>query len=199
MTDLQKKDFKESVTQMIISWLSIGCPAIASVFQTVEFVKNLSEAIFVEKLKQVCLQQDSDFDKWLRVSENFDRDSKNYEKTVKQFIYTIEAINESEMLDIYANLLCAYKADLITKDDLFRLSWVLTNIFSKDLLYLGRCYNKTDMEECFELQKLAQYGLVRSRSKTVYNRGPIYTYTISELGIKMLSCGIDYEHHGEYK
>ena len=103
------------------------------------------------------------------------------------------------MLDIYANILRSYKANYLTKDEFFRLGWILSNIFSADLLYLNELYKKGNIENSVRAQKLEYYGLALSRSETRWNAGNVSLYSVSPLGIKMLSCGIDYENHGKYK
>lgn len=199
MSDLQEKDIRKDFIELVVSWLSIVCPAIASLYQTAGFLKNISETIFVGKLERVASQQDPNFDKWLRMAENFDKDSENYEKTVKQVIYTIEAINEIGMLDVYANLLRAWKAGVLEKDEFFRLGWILTNVFSSDLMYLKDCYRKKNMDENQELLSLERYNLVYKKVVPLFNGAVHNSYTITSLGIKMLSCGIDYEHYNEYE
>ena len=113
---------------------------LAAVSCGAEFITNVSNIIFVDKLSRVLADDNKDFFEWLKIAENFDRNNDNYQDAVRQLIYTLNAINESKLLDIYANLLRAYKADCISKGDFFRLGWILSNIFSADLMYLPNCY-----------------------------------------------------------
>ena len=182
-----------------IEMLSIVCPHVAVAYRTADFKKSASETIFLQKLLRVLLDQDSDFNDWLKIAEKFDSDNSAYEKTVRQLIYSIEAINEVDLLDVYANLLRAWKAGLLEKDEFFRLGWILTRAFSSDLMYLKECYGKKDMNENQELLSLERYNLVYKRVIPLMNGAVNNVYTITPLGIKMLSRGIDYEHYSEYK
>ena len=91
---------------------------------------------YADKVLLSKLYKDSDFDEWLKLSEKFDKSDKNYKKTVCKLVYTINAINEEELLDIYSNLLRAYKLGLICKQRFFKLTWALSNIYSEDLFEL---------------------------------------------------------------
>lgn len=182
-----------------IDMLSIVCPPVAAAYRTAGFKKSASETIFLQKLLRVLIDQDSDFNDWLKIAEKFDSDNSAYEKTVRQLIYSIEAINEIDLLDVYANLLRAWKAGLLEKAEFFRLGWILTRAFSSDLMYLKECYGKKDMDENQELLSLERYNLVYKRVIPLMNGAVNNVYTITPLGIKMLSRGIDYEHYSEYK
>ena len=196
MMDTNKKGISNAVFQYAIDLLSIALPWLSP---TVDFLNNISDTILFQKLSQVLWKQDLDFDEWLKIAEHFDADNSTYKKTVQQLIYSIEAINEVDLLDVYANLLRAWKAGLLEKDEFFRLGWVLTKAFSSDLMYLKECYGKKDMDENQELLSLERYNLVYKRVIPLMNGAVNNVYTITPLGIKMLSRGIDYEHYSEYK
>lgn len=194
--DTNKKGISNAVFQYAIDLLSIALPWLSP---TIDFLNNISDTILFQKLSGVLLKQDSDFDEWLKISEKFDSDNSAYEKNVRQLIYSIEAINEVDLLDVYANLLRAWKAGLLEKDEFFRLGWILTKIFSIDLMYLKNCYGKHYMGENQELLSLERYNLVNKKVTPLTNGAVDNSYTITLLGNKMLSCGIDYEHYSEYK
>ncbi|NBI68110.1 hypothetical protein D1646_15125 [Pseudoflavonifractor sp. 60] len=189
--DSNKQGITNALTQYAIDLLSIVLPFAAP---TVDLARSISETLLCQKLYQVLTKQDADFEEWLKFSENFDSDNRNYEKTVRQLIYTIEAINEIDMLDIYANLLRSYKAGSIAKSDFFRLGWVLSNIFSMDLMYLNECKQQINISESPVVKRLEQYGLVRIvKSEVLFNTGVKNIYMLSELGEKMISYGINCE------
>lgn len=185
----------------------LACKLISTVYPqaavancVTEFIVNVSNIIFVDKLSKILSDGNEDFFEWLKIAEDFDENNKNYQNAVRQLIYRINAINESELLNIYANLLRAYKAGGLRKDELYKLGWVLSNIFPDDLMYLKTCYGKKNMDECSELKRLEQCGLAYiSESRTLVATGVQNLYTITDLGIKMLSCGIDYENHHKYQ
>ena len=188
----------KQLPEYAIDMLSIVCPPVAAISRTVDLLKDISQKIFLQKYSQVLTKQDSDFNEWLKIAEKFDSDNSTYEKTIRQLIYFIEAINEVDLLDVYANLLRAWKAGLLEKAEFFRLGWILTRAFSSDLMYLKECYGKKDMDENQELLSLERYNLVYKRVIPLMNGVVNNAYTITPLGIKMLSRGIDYEHYSEY-
>ena len=112
---------KQEIVNVTCSWLSLALPWLSPIKDTIESVYSLSDQIVFGKLYDIMINQDSDFDDWLKLSEKFDEDSKSYQKMVRQIIYNINAINEVDMLGAYSNLLRAYKNGLICKDDFFRL------------------------------------------------------------------------------
>lgn len=192
----------QSLAAYVVELIPIVCPQYDSQYTfisaTANFAKNMSERFFIGRLNHVLLKQNSDFVDWLKIAWKFNIDNANYEKNVKQLIYTIEAINECDMLDICANLLRAYQADALKKDEFFRLAWILTKVFSDDLMYLEHCYGKKSMDENQELMSLERYNLVYKKVTQMYNGASENSYVITPLGIKMLSCGIDYDHHNKY-
>jgi len=190
----------KGIPELACNLISSFNPDFAAVSRATEFIASVPNIIFVDKLNRILLDGNEDFFEWLKIAENFNESNDNYQNAVRQLIYNINAINETALLSIYANLLRAYKAGLLCKDEFFRLGWVLAGIFPADLMYLKECYGKKNMEECPEVKRLEQRGLVDiSHSQTLWNTGVKNFYEISDLGIKMLSCGIDYENYDTYK
>ena len=164
----------------------------------VQTYKGYADKVLLSKLYKVLNNQDSDFDEWLKLSEKFDKSDKNYKKTVCKLVYTINAINEEELLDIYSNLLRAYKLGLICKQRFFKLTWALSNIYSEDLFELKNIYKEKDMNETRERIALRNVNLLDSYVRTKYGTS-ISIYNMNELGFDMLRCGIDLENADKYK
>ena len=164
----------------------------------VQTYKGYADRVLLSKLYKVLNNQDSDFDEWLKLSEKFDKSDKNYKKTVCKLVYTINAINEEELLDIYSNLLRAYKLGLICKQRFFKLTWALSNIYSEDLFELKNIYKEKDMPETRERIALRNVNLLDSYVRTKYGTS-ISIYNMNELGFDMLRCGIDFENADMYK
>ena len=59
-----------------IDMLSIVCPPVAAAYRTAGFKKSASETIFIQKLLRVLLDQDSDFNDWLKIAEKFVKEHK---------------------------------------------------------------------------------------------------------------------------
>lgn len=164
----------------------------------VQTYRGYADRVLLSKLYKVLNNQDSDFDEWLKLSEKFDKSDKNYKKTVCKLVYTINAINEEELLDIYSNLLRAYKLGLICKQRFFKLTWALSNIYSEDLFELKNIYKEKDMPETRECIALRNVNLLDSCLRTKYVTS-ITLYNMNELGFDMLQYGIDLENADVYK
>jgi hypothetical protein len=111
------------------------------------------------------INQDSDFDDWLKLSEKFEEDSKSYQKMVRQIIYNINAINEVDMLRAYSNILRAYKNGLICKVDFFRLGFCLTKLLSQDAQYLKDNIEKNRIAENIYCISLASNNLMYNQTR----------------------------------
>ncbi|MBQ9941155.1 MAG: hypothetical protein IJO74_06420 [Clostridia bacterium] len=164
----------------------------------VQTYRGYADRVLLSKLYKVLNNQDSDFDEWLKLSEKFYKSDKNYKKTVCKLVYTINAINEEELLDIYSNLLRAYKLGLICKQRFFKLTWALSNIYSEDLFELKNIYKEKDMPETCERIALRNVNLLDSYVRTKYGTS-ISIYNMNEFGFDMLRCGIDFENADKYK
>lgn len=92
---------KKEIWDVACNWLSLAVPMITPIRETVKGVNSISESILCEKLYYIMANQDANFDEWLKLSEKFEGNNKAYQKMVKQIIYTINAINEAEMLSAY--------------------------------------------------------------------------------------------------
>ena len=84
---------------------------------------------------------------------------------VRQIIYTINAINEEDMLYAYANLLRAYKNGCICKDDFLRLGFCLTKILSQDAEFLKNNIKKNRIEENIFCLSLSSINLMYNQTR----------------------------------
>lgn len=163
-----------------------------------QIANSYADSVLLSKLNKVLKNQDSDFYEWLKLSEKFDKSNKNYKKTVCRLIYTINSINEEELLDVYSNLLRSYKNGVITKQIFFKLTWVLSNVYSEDLYELKNIYKQKDISESQQCITLRNANLLDS--KIISGYGTSYTiYNINDLGIDMLRYGIDFNNAEKYK
>ena len=62
------------------SWLSLAIPHLGPIADTIGFVQSLSDKLLFDKLYYVLSRQDSDFEEWLKISEKFEADNKDYNK-----------------------------------------------------------------------------------------------------------------------
>lgn len=156
---------KNEVLEITSEWLSLVIPIINPITRTIENVYSLSDKILFNKLYNIIKDQDSDFDEWLKFSEKFNENSKSYYKMVRQIIYTINAINEDDMLYAYANLLRAYKNGCICKDDFLRLGFCLTKILSQDAVFLKNNIKKKRIEENIFCISLSSINLMYNQTR----------------------------------
>ena len=129
----------------------------------------------------------------------FDDDQDNYASNVRKLIYLLNAMNEDKSIDTYANLLRAYQLDLLTCEDFFRLSWILSQVYHTDLELILQLYNRKIEKSDRSLKSLEPYGLLAMKSQFSYNSGSVIQYEISELGMKMIACGLDFDNYEKYK
>ena len=156
---------KSEIINMTCSWLSLGIPWIAPLKDSVESIHSLYDQVLFEKLAFVLSNQDSDFDYWLKISEKFDEDNKAYSKMVKQLIYYINAMNETDLLFAFSNLLRAYKCGLICKNDFFRMGFCLTKLLAEDAKYLADNIGKDKIEENIYCISLSNNSLMYNKSR----------------------------------
>ena len=173
---------KKEILETTGEWLSLIIPVMNPILKTIENVYNLSDKILFNKLYEIMMKQDNDFNEWLKISEKFNEDDKSYNKVVRQIIYNINAINEEDMLYAYANLLRAYKNGCICKEDFFRLGFCLTKILSQDAEFLKNNIKKDKIEEnifCISLSSInLMYNQTRGLdSKSITEQKEYYCFT----------------------
>lgn len=162
---MEIEKIKKQAADVTYSWLSLLLPVISPVKDSVELFKTLSDEILFGKLYEIMINQDSDFDEWLKLSEHFEEDSKSYYKMVKQIIYNINAINEVDMLSAYSNLLRSYKSGFICKDDFLRLGFCLTKLLSQDAKYLMDNIHRERIEENIYCISLSSNNLMYNQTR----------------------------------
>lgn len=156
---------KKEIVDVTCSWLSLVMPIVSPIKDTVAFTRSFSDEILFGKLYDIMIDQDSDFDQWLKLSENFEEDSNKYQKMVRQIIYNINAINEVDMLSAYSNLLRAYKNGLICREDFFRLGFCLTKLLSQDAQFLKDNIHKDRIEENIYCISLTSNNLMYNQTR----------------------------------
>ena len=200
-------NIKTATAQTAIKLLGIVFPPIAIAEASGEYLNNISNYILLEKIKRFVEAQDSDFEEWLKASCDYQKDSSKYEATVKMLIYVIESINDDMKIDVYANLMRAYKSKLLEKSLFLKLSSMLPAMFYDDLLFLKNYVDK-EIKEIFEddnffsvaYANLLNYGLVYCNTEGLYidTRGS-KTFRITIPGLEMVRCGIDYDNYDKYR
>lgn len=183
----------------ILSMAADYCPVLLPVVHGLNFPSTVTDAIFCEKLERLMNKQSADLPSWLKMAWKFDGDQDNYASNVRKLIYLLNAMNEDKSIDTYANLLRAYQLDLLTCEDFFRLSWILSQVYHTDLELILQLYNRKIEKSDRSLKSLEPYDLLAMKSQFSYNSGSVIQYEISELGMKMIACGLDFDNYEKYK
>ena len=187
----------KSIVNVVAGWLSIVFPPASALVDTVDYVRSFSDRLLFQKLEHVLKNQDSDFDEWLKLSENFEEDSRNYDKMVQQLIYYINAINEIDMLSAYANLLSAYKLGFISKKDFFRMSFCLTKLLSEDAQYLKDNITRETIEENIYCLSLSSNNLMYNMTRGFEEDKEYYAFT--QMGKMIDKYALSFAEEGKYQ
>lgn len=185
---------KDKIFTETLSLIGDFIEPIGSIIRILQFPTTVSDAIFEYKLKKLLENQNPDLKEWLKTAWKFECCQEDYATNVRKLIYFLNAMNEDKLIDIYANLLHAYQLKLINGDEFFRLSWILTQVYSDDLFLLKEFKPETKCSENKKLEILEPYGLIDKHYRNGYNSQRTTRYYLTEIGKKMLSCGIDYEN-----
>lgn len=186
---------------VVSSWLSIVIPPVGAIVDTASYIQSFSDKLLFEKLYFILSQQDSDFEEWLKLSEKFEEDSKDYNKMVRQLVYYINAINEVDLLQAYANLLKAYKCCQICKQDFFRLGFCLSKLLSEDAQYLSRNIGKEKIAEDLFCISLSSNNLMYNISRgfsTISGDAEKDYYCFTEVGKMLDKYALCYGDESKY-
>ena len=178
-------------------WLSIVFPPASAILNTIDYVGSFSDKLLFQKLEYVLKNQDSDFNEWLKLSENFEEDSSNYNKMVHQLIYYINAINEVDMLFAYSNLLQSYKLGFISKKDFFRMSFCLTKLLSEDAQYLKDNITRERIEENIYCLSLSSNNLMYNMTRGFEEDKEYYAFT--QMGKMIDKYAFSFAEEGKYQ
>ena len=193
---------ENSIINVAAGWLSIVFPPASAVVDSTEYIGSFADKLLFKKLECVLLDQESNFDEWLKISENFEEDHRAYNKMVHQLIYYVNAINEIDILYAYANLLKSYKLGLINKSDFFRMSFCLTKLLSEDAEYLKKNISKERIEEniyCLSLSSInLMYNMTRGFSESKEDEGKEY-YAFTQMGKMLDKYALSFAEEGKYR
>ena len=203
---MSKHIIKET-EKLAFKLLGIAFPLIAAYETITNFCGNISNYILLDKIKRFVEAQDSDFEEWLKISCDFQNDFSEYKSTVKMLIYVIESINDEMKIDVYANLMRAYKVRLLDKRMFIKLSSMLSTLHYDDLIFLQNCVGR-ELCEIFEdgnfisiaYANLINNGLLYCTTDGLWdNTREDRRYKITKPGLEMIRCGIEYNNYDKYK
>lgn len=195
------KIMKREICDLACLWISVAIPQISTIKESIESIQSLSDTILFDKLYYVMDNQDSDFNDWLKIVENFDKDNANYNKMVKQIIYNINAINEVDLLQAYSNLLRAYKMGFVCKNDFLRLGFTLTKLLAEDANYLKNNIQHEKIKENIYCLALSANNLMYNSSRGFAENEAdmgIDFYRFTDLGKMMDKYALDFGNEEKY-
>lgn len=178
-------------------WISLSCAPISAIGATIDTIQSVSDKILFSKLYSVLEKQDGDFNEWLKISENFEKDHKSYEKMVKQLIFYINAINEIDMLNAFANLLHAYKCGLICKSDFLRMGFCLTKLLAEDAHYLSDNIHRDKIPENIFVLSLAAQNLMYDQSRGT-GKADTERYSFTKMGRMLDKYALSFADESKY-
>ena len=202
---MENENIKQGIMIPLKNLMAIVFPAI-DIFSILHNSSvNLSNILLINKLIRFLEKQDKDFEEKLKLSSEFTIDSKQYNKNVRLLINTINSINDDNKIDIYANLTRAWLRELLVKDIYLRLSFIVSNIYFEDLVYLKKHISmgiETSYDDVvqIEVQSLLQHNLIYCKNEGTWiaARGD-RSYACTPLGVELVRCGVDFENYAIYK
>lgn len=193
------ESYTDEIFKKTLSLVSDIIPPAAPIIHTLQFPETISDAVFAYKLKRLLDKQNPDLMEWLKISWRFESCQKDYAENVRKLIYFLISMNEDKLIDVYGNLLHAHQLALLNTAEFFRLGWILTQIYSDDLFLLKEFKPKVNDSENQRLKILEPYGLLNVEHINSYNSRNVIRYSLTKIGKKMVTCGIDFENYNEYK
>ena len=193
------ESYTDEIFNQTLSIISDLIPQTAPIIHTLQFPGTISDAVFAYKLKRLLDKQNPDLMEWLKISWKFESCQKDYAENVRKLIYLLISMNEDKLIDVYSNLLHAHQLTLLNTAEFFRLGWILTQIYSDDLFLLKEFKPKVNDSENQRLKILEPYGLLNKQYINSYNSKSVIRYSLTNIGKKMVACGIDFENYYEYK
>lgn len=200
-----KEILRKEIEKIALEIIKTFCPWVTSIKDLKKWIKNISNNIFLDKLKIILTKVKIDSSEWEKISNKFKKDTDGFENNVRQLIFTINAINETKIFDVYANLLKAYAVDSLSKKEFFRLTWILANIYYDDLMEMNKIKVTDEINEnefttqCFNLKLIEKTSMNKPITAGDFDKGTINKYRINGLGMKMIYCGLDKERLVNYE
>ena len=104
-------------------------PKIAVLLESQDFTSNLSNRLLLKKLQKVFCDQGEDMAKRMSLAMKYEPDSDQYHKAITNLLYLIDAINDEDKLDMFANIMRAFLNGMIDRDLFFRLADLLQKMY----------------------------------------------------------------------
>ena len=174
----------------------IAIPTVAT--DVGKIVLSVPNIIFADKMYRFLTKAFRNYDDQVKFATRFEKDSRNYNDSVKKIVQIVDKIDFDEKIDWLANLTRAVFLECIDIDEYLSLSTAISMLTVDDLRALKYYYGRKDEEENSTLSNYYIFGLTTKITPTTC--GSITSnHTLSVRGIKLLKYGVDLENCKNYK
>ncbi|MBP3314005.1 MAG: hypothetical protein J6K84_05070 [Oscillospiraceae bacterium] len=165
---------------------------VESVDNTKKLLWQIPNAIFWDKMYRFMIGTYSDYECQIKMCEKFQTDNIKAREFIKKQIQIIEKFDFDSKVIWFSNLTRSFLLELINEQDYFKLSFALRMIAAEDIEYMRSLIDLRDVSENSILNLFYQHSLVTKHTPNTC--GSISSqYNISELGIKFVKYGIDFQ------
>ena len=164
---------------------------VESIDDTRNLLWQIPNAIFWDKMYRFMIGTYSDYECQVKMCEKFQVDNKKAKEFIKKQIQIIEKFDLDCKVIWFSNLTRAFLLEFINEQEYFKLSFALRMISAEDIEYIKSLVDVKDVSENSVLNLFYQHSLVNKH--TPNTSGSISSeYNISELGVKFVKYGIDF-------
>ncbi len=175
-------------------------PKIAVLLESQDFTSNLSNRLLLKKLQKVFCDQGEDMAKRMSLAMKYEPDSDQYHKAITNLLYLIDAINDEDKLDMFANIMRAFLNGMIDRDLFFRLADLLQKMYIGDIrefkMYIQKQKSSNDLTNIYVFQYFNL--LVCTNENTYAALEGDKQYEPTQIGIELVRCAVDYAHYNDY-
>ena len=184
----------------LLSFLSQIDTRLAVLLESFDFTANLSNHLLLKKLQKVFRDQGEDIASRMPLAMKFEPDSDQYHKAITNLLYLIDAINDEDKLDMFANIMRAFLNGMIDRDLFFRLADLLQKMYIGDIrefkMYIQKQKSSNDLTNIYVFQYLNL--LVCTNENTYAALEGDKQYEPTQIGIELVRCAVDYAHYNDY-
>ena len=164
---------------------------VETIDDTRKFLWQIPNAIFWDKMYRFMIGTYSDYECQVKMCEKFQVDNKKAKEFIKKQIQIIEKLDFDCKVIWFSNLTRAFLLEFINEQEYFKLSFALRMISAEDIEYIKSLVDVKDVNENSVLNLFYQHSLVKKHTPTTF-KSISSKYNISELGVKFVKYGIDF-------
>ena len=164
---------------------------VETIDDTRKLLWQIPNAIFWDKMYRFMIGTYSDYECQVKMCEKFQVDNKKAKEFIKKQIQIIEKLDFDCKVIWFSNLTRAFLLEFINEQEYFKLSFALRMISAEDIEYIKSLVDVKDVNENSILNLFYQHSLVKKHTPTTF-KSISSKYNISELGVKFVKYGIDF-------